>query len=170
MAANETAAALIGAGIGAGGAVLAQVVASIFTGRRDTERLRWEQARQDREERLRREERFIELKRELYGRYLTMVNKIWDFVVTVPRDKSAIPDMLELQRIQTDLDLIAPGDLAKKTREARLMLIAVVKVVEQIPSEHHVGEAVFEQTRVYIGEARSAMQTDLRGGPPPSSH
>lgn len=166
MTTSETAAALIGAGIGAGGAVLAQATASIFSGRRDTERLRWEQAKQDRDEHLRREERFIELKRELYGRYLAMINKTWDFVITTPRDKTAIPDMLDFQGIQNDIDLIAPGDVAISTRDARLMLVAAVKIVEKISSEHRVDETALEQTRIAIGAARSAMQTDLRGGSP----
>ena len=62
--------ALGGAGIGAGGAVLAQIVAAIFTGRRESRRLRWDQEQVFRDEK--REAfvsflRLIELRSGLFG-------------------------------------------------------------------------------------------------------
>ena len=57
---SATAAAIIGAAIGAGGAITAQITTAIATARRERSRLAWEKERQDREWKLREEERWLE--------------------------------------------------------------------------------------------------------------
>ncbi|MEU7712960.1 hypothetical protein ACIA8B_13495 [Micromonospora chalcea] len=64
---------LLGAAIGAGGAVAAQIVAASFTARRENERLAWEKDKQQQEWRLRRAEQFLDTKRELYSRYIGLL-------------------------------------------------------------------------------------------------
>jgi hypothetical protein len=49
---------LVGAAIGAGGAVVAQVTSAVFTARRETARLEWEKGKHERELKLRESERF----------------------------------------------------------------------------------------------------------------
>jgi hypothetical protein len=87
MASSDTVAALIGAAIGASGAVAAQIVSSWFTARREAWRLQWEreqQVRRDparvfdqrRDDERRTSERFLDIKRELYSRFLTLCSSI----------------------------------------------------------------------------------------------
>jgi hypothetical protein len=72
MPASDAVPVIIGAAIGAGGAVIAQVTSAVFTARRETERLTWEKERQAREWKVRESERFLSHKQELYSRYLSM--------------------------------------------------------------------------------------------------
>jgi hypothetical protein len=63
--------AILAASVGALGAIGGQVVAAIFTARRETRRLLWEQEQAKRAERLARTERFVELRREIFSRFLS---------------------------------------------------------------------------------------------------
>jgi len=64
---DATIVGIIGAGIGAAGAVAAQVVSQIFTGRRDSRKLTWEQSRQ-----------FIDIRRAIYVRYTALMMRRHD--------------------------------------------------------------------------------------------
>lgn len=61
---------LLAALTGAGGAIFAQVVASVFASRRDGKRLEWEVATHEREWDRQQTERFRDIKRGLYSRFL----------------------------------------------------------------------------------------------------
>jgi hypothetical protein len=65
---------MVGAAIGAGGAVPAQIVASIFTARRETDRLKWDKQRQDTEWELQKDERFLALKQDLYANFAAVAS------------------------------------------------------------------------------------------------
>lgn len=68
---SDVAPVLIGAAIGAAGAITAQFTAASYTGRRERARLEWEKKRQERDWKMRQDERFLNLKRELYSEFLT---------------------------------------------------------------------------------------------------
>jgi len=69
---DQTMAGLVGAAIGAGGAVAAQIVSSTFSQRSDSKRFGWEQRQAERRERLARTESFGEKRRELFAEYLAL--------------------------------------------------------------------------------------------------
>ena len=89
--------ALLGAAIGAGGAVLAQVISAVFTARREATRLTWEQGKQEREWKLRDSDRFLTRKQELYSRYISLTYApIMDTVQLTRREYATNPDWHEL--------------------------------------------------------------------------
>jgi hypothetical protein len=111
--------AVIAAGIGAGGAVIAQVITSLFTARRENQRLEWEKARQEREWKLREAERFLDIKREMYSRYIALTYKpMMDTVSLVRKEYSDQPEWQtrvpeytgpvyeEVERLRFDIRLI----------------------------------------------------------------
>lgn len=68
--------AILAAGTGAGGAILAQLFGSMFAASREAKRLEWEKSSKQLEWNLQRAERFLDLKREKYSRYLGLTYKI----------------------------------------------------------------------------------------------
>lgn len=63
---------LLAAALGASGAVMAQIIASIFTQRSERKRFEWEQAEAERRRNDNRLARFTDHKRDLYSRYLAL--------------------------------------------------------------------------------------------------
>lgn len=68
--------ALMAAAMGAGGAVLAQIIGSAFTARRESKRLEWEKSAKQQEWGHERAQRFLDQKRDLYGQYLGLTYKL----------------------------------------------------------------------------------------------
>ena len=169
MAASDAVPVLIGAAIGAGGAVLAQITAQVFSGRRDTRRLGWEQDRQDREWEIRRAERFLDLKRELYSAYLTQADEFVSFISRaddppgLPRPE--LPDPGEIRRLRANIRLIAPRDVYLKVDMAALGLIGAVWTLSSASTDpdREEGRKQGAEARQALTAAERAMRADLRG-------
>ncbi|MGW7684883.1 hypothetical protein ACWGID_29355 [Kribbella sp. NPDC054772] len=69
---DATVVALIGAGIGAAGAVAGQVVAAVFTGRRESKKLEWEKQQAIERRQSEQKARFLDTKRVAYARYIQL--------------------------------------------------------------------------------------------------
>ncbi len=67
--------AIVAAAIGAGGAVLAQIVAQAFTSRRERERFQWEVAHAEAEDKRRKTELLFETKRTLFTEVVLLANR-----------------------------------------------------------------------------------------------
>ena len=80
---------LIGAAIGAGGAIISQVIAAIFTARREGARLMWEKAKQEHDWKLREEDRLLVAKQTLYSRYVSLLYRPVMVTVQLTRDEYA---------------------------------------------------------------------------------
>lgn len=173
MAASDAVPVIIGAAIGAGGAVLAQITAQVFSGRRDARRLQWEQDRQEREWDDHRGERFLDLKRELYSDYLAHAEEFMSFIS--PDDnplgfpEREHPDAGELHRIRVNIGLIAPQDVSKQANAATFLLLSATRYVTPT------GAGADEEARAHyysrfaggardaLAKTRRAMRADLRG-------
>jgi hypothetical protein len=180
MAASDAAPLLLGAAaIGAGGAVLAQVVTSAFTGRREARRLEWERGRQDREWEIRRAERFLDLKRELYSDYLAHADEWVSFIIWA-EDPSELPqperpDPGKLHRDRANIRLVAPRDVYVEADTAALGLIGAAWELSTVgrPTDPSGGidpigdmrraRAQAAEARQALTKARRAMRADLRG-------
>ena len=169
MAASEVAPVVIGAAIGAGGAVLAQVVTSVFTGRRETQRLEWERGRQDREWEIRRAERFLDLKRELYSDFLAQAGEFVSFITRAEDPPGSpqpeLPSPGKLHQLRANIRLIAPQDVYVKADVAALALIGAAWALTPTGASTDLEEARKEAASAQqaLTGARRAMRHDLRG-------
>lgn len=75
---DQTITALLGASIGAGGAVAAQVVSAIFVARREKGRLEWEKQQTTESRSIARSQLFIDEKRSAFVRVLTLSDQRYD--------------------------------------------------------------------------------------------
>jgi hypothetical protein len=80
MAASDAVPVIIGAGIGAGGAVIAQIISSVFNAKRERRQLDWETKRQERAWKMQQEERFLKLKQELYATVALTANNFLAYI------------------------------------------------------------------------------------------
>lgn len=83
MALDTASVALISAAVGASGAVLAQIVSSAFSARRDSSRLSWEQQRASADDLNRRAEALVDIKRLVFVRLLTMARTRFDLIAEI---------------------------------------------------------------------------------------
>jgi hypothetical protein len=131
MAVSDAVPVIIGAAIGAGGAVIAQVISSAFTAKREHKQLDWETKRQEREWEMRQEERFLKLKQELYSsltftanNFLTYIYYAVDFANSDPPEpRPSLPDLREMLRIRSNVEIIAHEEVQRPVREALVKLI-----------------------------------------------
>jgi hypothetical protein len=97
MATSDALPVIIGAAIGAGGAVIAQITSAVFTSRRETARLTWEKERQAHEWKLREAERFMSIKQELYSRYISLTYRpIMETMELTRKEYATQPDWHKL--------------------------------------------------------------------------
>ncbi|MEZ4491683.1 MAG: hypothetical protein R3C29_00025 [Dehalococcoidia bacterium] len=128
------------AAIGAGGAVIAQVVTSGFTARRENRRLDWEKSRQEREWGLREAERFLETKREMYSRYIALTYKpMMDTVSLVrgeyadaPGWESRVPQYSgpvydEVERLRFDIRLLGSPVVFERCRYLNATILVATR-------------------------------------------
>lgn len=167
MAASDAGPLIAAAAIGAGGSVLTQVVGLVFTGRRDTKRLRWERGKQQREWEIGRSERFLDLKRQLYGDYLVQVDQLLSYINWEDEFRSAPrpdepPDTERLRRIQENIGLVAPRSLFTKVQAASAALTGVVWDVAAGATPEEVRPQTAEARRA-LDAMRRDMRSDLRG-------
>jgi hypothetical protein len=79
MAASDAGAIVLGAAIGAGSAIVTQVIALIAESKRERKRVQREQERFDRELELRRDERFLDIKQDLYSRLGLLASELINY-------------------------------------------------------------------------------------------
>ena len=167
---------IIGAAIGAGGAVIAQVTSAVFTARRETERLKWERERQARDWKLRKSERFMSLKQELYSRYLSITykpimalslltnreyNDKPDWQKTLPRFKGSFE--ADLNALRSNIRLLAPPKVADRVEYAHaLMLVAMLKAAINDSSLEWRHKLADDSLRAWQ-QLSDLMRADLRG-------
>jgi type II secretory pathway component PulJ len=75
MALSDAEVALIGAGIGAGGAVLTQIISSIVTGRRDARRFEWERDQAEKARSAEQARLHLESKRQACAQFLRLCSQ-----------------------------------------------------------------------------------------------
>jgi hypothetical protein len=169
VATSDAVPVIIGAAIGASGAVLAQITVSIFNGRRESRRLRWEKDRQEREWELRRAERFLDLKRELYSDFIAHADEAVLFIAWTdelgapPRPEE--PDIGKLERIQANIKLIAPRDVSIRVEKAGARLSREVWALnpDYEPRGPDKDKEQFAAANRALAEAERVMRADLRG-------
>lgn len=117
MAASDTATLIIVGVIGAGGAIVAQIIASIVTSRRDKQRFDWERDRQNYDWKMHERERFLDLKRDLYSSLSFEVGKLMDYTKARNyadlRENMAPVSLEDIRKLQWNIVLLAPEALAK---------------------------------------------------------
>jgi hypothetical protein len=161
VAASDTGALIAAGAIGAGGAVLAQLIASITSSR-------GEKKRQDREDERQKASRFLDIKRELYGTFLLRAEKAIE-AIGVPGvssfDAKAID---ELQRIHYDIWMVASPEATRAVRDV-LADIAIVRRQYDLSQTEEPNEENRLTARLAgiaaIGRARDALSADLTGYP-----
>jgi hypothetical protein len=172
MTTSDTIPVIIGAAIGAGGAVIAQVVSSLFTARRERGQLDWERNRQEHEWKMRKEERFLILKQEAYGSVMLMANTFLtyiyyaiDYARSEPVEpRPTLPNLQEMLRHRSNIEIIAPKVVSDPVRIAVIKLIEVKGVSDspQLSRERIKKEA--DEAESKWREAYRAMRADLHGG------
>jgi hypothetical protein len=159
VAASEAWALVAAGAIGAGGAVLAQLIASVTSSRGDKKR-------QDREDERQKGARFLDIKRELYGTFLLRAEKLVEAIGkpgVSPFDLKAIE---ELQRIHYDIWLVASPEATRVVREVIADIATVWSQFDLSQSEEPNEEnrlRVRLAGTAAIGRARDALGADLTG-------
>jgi hypothetical protein len=168
---------LIAAAIGAGGAVIAQVIAAFFTARREAARLVWEESKQEHDWRLRETDRLLAAKQTLYSRYISLLYRpVMDTVQLMRKEYVNEPDWHNLIPAYS-------GSLAEEIDDLRwnVRLVGSPIVAEHVEFSNAtllvaVSEAgrpdrsSLEKRREFAGQAldawrqvSEAMRADLRG-------
>ena len=134
MAASDAVPVIVGAAIGAGGAVIAQITAAVFTARRERRQLDWDKERQAREWKMREDERFLSLKQDLYTSYSVLTDQFWmaaDKLVSYDgkdgSEKPKIPDWNELERLERNIQLIGPSEVSDAATDCYAKLLEAVE-------------------------------------------
>ena len=159
MAASDAWALVAAGAIGAGGAVLAQLIASVTSSR-------GAKKRQDREDERQKSVRSLDIKRELYGTFLLRAEKLVEAIGTPhisPFDANAIE---ELQRIHYDIWLVASPEATRAVREVIADIATVQRQFDLSQSEEPNEEnrlRVRLAGMASIGRARDALSADLTG-------
>lgn len=173
-------AGLIGAVIGASGAIVGQVVTTIATGKASTKRFAWEQDQAERRERAEGAARFAETKRELYAAFLARHATFRDDVLLPYRTEAeGLPDNLtgdagELasawlafskdgRRMQEEIALISPA-LARESHD--LMYASAEAFTRSFGGADPAGR--LDTYDAAIKACRRAMAADLNGEPSPN--
>lgn len=165
MAASEAVGVIIGAVIGAGGAVITQIVAAAATGRQEQTRLDWEMRKQEREWALRKHERFLTLKQELYSKVVFAGDRLDGYALRIIDSPGAVgnkgttaEDLADFWRVRTDIDLLVPKAIGDDITIAGGLFSFLV---DAKPGEDL--KALPTNARNTWTAARDAMRADLQG-------
>jgi len=164
MAASDTAGLVIAGIIGAGGAIITQIVGSVVGGRREKTRLSWEREQEDRAWERRKAERFLDLKRELYSEFGALSGEWAHFLG--PKLEGRLPEHLNeapLQRVMANIDLIAPREVSMKVGLAGSQLFGAVHEVFSVHSTRQDVANHSADARLSWVAASKAMRADLQG-------
>ncbi len=181
MAASDTLGLIVAGAIGAGGAVAAQIISSVVTSRKDSKRFdwerderkkdrNWEREKQEREWKMQEAERFLDIKREMYGRLNRVVRNLISYIYR-PLDPPEVarqipiefPNLEELDIIRNTLDLICEDDLAHLINMSIIKLLGTQSITgdEELPRKQREQEA--DEAREMWFQAFQAMKQDLAG-------
>lgn len=176
MSASEAGPVIVGAAIGAGGAVIAQVTSAVFTARRETARLQWEKQRQVREWKMREAERFMTSKQELYSRYLAVTYKpIMTLVLLTKREYNESPDWekllppytdefeAELNVLRSNMKLLAPPVVHERLEYAHGIMVAAMLKIAINDSSLEWRHTVADDALRAWQQLSNVMHVDLRG-------
>jgi hypothetical protein len=177
MAISEAVVGIIGAAIGAGGAVIAQVTTGAFTSRRERVRLNWEVAKQEREWGLHTEERFLSVKQELYVGYALICNGFLSYIYLLTehsddepsekrrleKQREAFPDVSGLERLRQTIELMAPKGVYEYVDKSSATLIKVANAVAVPGASISERRKLNSQAIRECMEMRDAMRADLQG-------
>jgi hypothetical protein len=164
-------AALMGAFAGAGGAVLAQIVAARYAGKRDERRFSWERARASQLDERDRRRSFAEVRRESYFRLLGLLEVRYDdysTLLTGPASGGGDPEELRrrlndstdeydraTKELLAEIALLAPRVHGPGLSAASALLIKTSLGAEQLhrrlDSAQHYRRVLHEAMRVDLG-------------------
>jgi hypothetical protein len=167
---SDTSGLIIAGIIGAGGAIVTQIISSIVTGKRDTRRFNWEREKQEREWETHERERFLDLKRELYSNFAFQVGNLMGHThaLNYPSDvtQPARVDMEELRKLQWNIDLIAPEELATSVSDSLGDLIAADQTAasDHITHDRKVRDADAAESKWWA--TYTLLREDLLGSEP----
>jgi hypothetical protein len=134
---TDTPGLIIAGIIGAGAAIIAQIIASIVTSRRDKQRFDWERDRQNYDWKMHERERFLDLKRDLYSNLSFEISKLMAYTHArnYPdlRENLAPVSLEDIRKLQWNIDLLAPEALAKSVSGS---VIGQVHAYETAGLEH----------------------------------
>jgi hypothetical protein len=174
---DQATAAILGALIGATGAVLGQIVAALFTARREAKRLSWEQesARLKLADELL--SRFTDIRRTLFGEYLSEASLAYDKAKEWYRDgmfNREIPGGYESartfidawytasERRVVDMQLLAPEvALLCKALNATILTLGDFGIEPRQRESHHFDEGELISTEELMRDCQTAMRKDL---------
>ena len=163
---SNTVLVLLGAGIGAGGAVAAQVIASIFTARHDTKRFRWERQAKETEWANQKAERFLAQKQQLYSDYAVLVNRFLDYIGRnlgeLPKPVTR-PDAEELDRITASVEMIAPARLGMHASLVRSMMLNSADKSDDLSLTEDQADEVWQNAEASSRGCIDLMREDLTG-------
>lgn len=177
MATYEAGPLIAAAAIGAGGAVAAQIISSVVTGRRDTKRFDWERQRQERDWKIHESDRFMTHKQELYSRYLSITyDPIMDTVQLTRQEYADGPDwhqlvpeyvgplQTEIDKLRWDIRLVGSPTVAERVEFSNASLLIAISEAGW-PSRHTIErrhEFADNALRAWQ-QVSDAMRADLRG-------
>lgn len=177
MATSDAVPVIVGAAIGAGGAVIAQVTSAVFTARRETARLEWEKQRQAREWKMREAERFMSLKQELYGRYISLTYRpIMDTLELTRREYATQPDwhtlvpeyvgplQEEIDNLRWNIRLLGSPVVAERVEYSNAAVLIAISEAGR-PDRHTIERRheLADQALRAWQQVSKAMHADLRG-------
>ncbi len=171
MTASDTVPVVVAAAIGAGGvvggAVITQITWVVFTARRERTRLDWDTDRQEREWKMRKEERFLHLKQELYSNFIRVVDQYLLAVSSVISDPDKyedefklLPSPRELQRIDANIQLIAPSDVQDAATYCYMAILEVALHVKRMNDDVRPLAVKAQRAR---SDVQLAFERDLQG-------
>jgi len=143
------------------------ITTALSGGRRDRNRLQWEQDRQSREWQIRRDERFLDLKRELYSDYMLQAGQLMSYIdweddfPDTPRPDEP-PDTEKLRRVQENIGLVAPRSLFTKIQTASAAVTGAMWAVAAGAEQEDVRKETAYARRA-LDAIRRDMRADLRG-------
>jgi hypothetical protein len=174
---NPTWPVLLGAAIGASGAVVAQVISALFTARREAARLAWEQEKEERNWKFREAERFLSMKQELYSRYISLtyapIMKTIDLTrheyTDAPDWHKQVPEyvgplMDEVDQLRWDIRLLGSPVVFERVEYSNAAIL--VAISEAGRPDRSTLERRHEFARTALDawqQVSDAMRADLRG-------
>jgi hypothetical protein len=170
MSGSDAIPVIIGAAIGAGGAVLAQATASFFSSRHDRTRLAWERQRQEREWEIRSEERFLAEKQQLYSEFASLASHLVAYARAIVRDESPFrqpnPDTAEFRRVVAVIRMLAPGPVSAQVEWAAADIETAAYMADLDAAIDDDKEVALEDAEKAWREAFNVLKADLLGGKP----
>jgi hypothetical protein len=170
MAASDAGAIVLGAAIGAGSAIVTQVIALIAESKRERKRVQREQERFDRELELRRDERFLDIKQDLYSRLGLLASELINYTyypidsLAMPQlEAVSLPDLQEMKRLQSNIDMIVDKNRSRDINLAIIKLIGASATThrDDVPQGDKTREA--DAARARWWSAQAGMRRDLSG-------